>query len=121
MGFALLATRRLRLTAVLTVAALVVLAAGPALANVPLTRVSRDTFTNPTSQHQTEVEPDTFSFGSTIISTFHYALYATKLINQNEVARLRLTAPNTPGNYPFACTFPAHWRVMNGVMEVVKQ
>jgi hypothetical protein len=70
MGAILVASRRLRLTAILTVAALLVLVAGPALANVPLTRVSRDTFTNSTSQHQTEVEPDTFAFGSTIASAF---------------------------------------------------
>jgi hypothetical protein len=70
MGAILLTSRRLRLTAVLTVAVLLVLVAGPALANVPLTRVSRDTFTNSTSQHQTEVEPDTFAFGSTIVSAF---------------------------------------------------
>ena len=42
----------------------------PALAAVPLTRVSNDPYTNAASQHRTEVEPDTFSFGSTIISTF---------------------------------------------------
>src|SRR5215203_3207916 len=70
MGFILLASRRLRLTAALTIAALLVLAAGPALANVPLTQVSSDPFTNPTSQHQTEVEPDTFAFGQTIVSAF---------------------------------------------------
>ena len=44
--------------------------ATPALANVPLTRVSKDPFTNATSQHRTEVEPDTFAFGSTIVSAF---------------------------------------------------
>jgi hypothetical protein len=33
-------------------------------------RVSTDPFTNTTSQHRTQVEPDTFSFGSTIVSTF---------------------------------------------------
>jgi hypothetical protein len=70
MGFILLASRRLRLTAVLTVAALVVLVAGPALANVPVTQVSSDPFTNTTSQHRTEVEPDTFAFGNTIVSAF---------------------------------------------------
>jgi hypothetical protein len=70
MGFALLASRRLRLTAVLAAAALLVLAAGPALANVALTQVSSDPFTTPTSQHRTEVEPDTFAFGSTIVSAF---------------------------------------------------
>src|SRR5262249_50903204 len=33
-------------------------------------QVSADPFTNTTSFHQTEVEPDTFSFGSTIVSVF---------------------------------------------------
>jgi hypothetical protein len=70
MGCALLASRRLRLTAVLAAATLLVLAAGPALANVALTPVSSDPFTNTTSQHQTEVEPDTFAFGNTIVSAF---------------------------------------------------
>src|SRR5207248_542301 len=44
--------------------------AAPAAANVPLTRVSSDPFKNTTSQHATEVEPDTFSFGSTVVSAF---------------------------------------------------
>jgi hypothetical protein len=70
MGFVRLASRSLRLTTVLTVAALVVLTAGPVLANVPLTQVSTDPYTNAASQHRTEVEPDTFSFGSTIVSAF---------------------------------------------------
>jgi hypothetical protein len=53
------------------VAAVVTLiGAGVAGANVPLTRVSTDPFTNPTSQHATELEPDTFAFGSTVVATF---------------------------------------------------
>ena len=39
-----------------------------AFANVTLTQISVDTYTNTTSQHKTQVEPDTFSFGSTIVS-----------------------------------------------------
>ena len=35
-----------------------------------LVRLSTDPYTNSTSQHQTEVEPDTLSFGSTIVSAF---------------------------------------------------
>src|SRR5438105_14704001 len=35
-----------------------------------LVQISADPFTNPTSQHRTQVEPDTFAFGSTIVSTF---------------------------------------------------
>jgi hypothetical protein len=52
------------------VAVVVVLTAVPGLAAVPLTRVSNDPYSNSASQHRTEVEPDTFSFGSTIISAF---------------------------------------------------
>jgi hypothetical protein len=39
-----------------------------AAANVSLTTLSTDPYTNTTSQHATEVEPDSFSFGSTIVS-----------------------------------------------------
>src|SRR5436305_3267070 len=46
------------------------LVAAPASANVPLTRVSSDPFTNTQSQHATEVEPDTFASGSTVVAAF---------------------------------------------------
>jgi hypothetical protein len=39
-----------------------------ALANVSVTKISEDTYTNSTSQHKTQVESDTFSFGSTIVA-----------------------------------------------------
>jgi hypothetical protein len=46
------------------------LAAVTAVAQVPLTQISTDTFTNTTSQHETEVEPASFTVGSTIVSVF---------------------------------------------------
>ena len=52
------------------VALVVTLIAVPALAAVALTRVSSDPYSNAASQHRTQVEPDTFSFGSTNISAF---------------------------------------------------
>ena len=56
----------------------VVLAAGVvftsfAQAQVSLTQLSEDTFTDTPSQHATEVEPSTFSYGSTIVSAFQVA------------------------------------------------
>lgn len=39
-------------------------------AQVPLNEISTDPFTNSGSQHATEVEPDTFSNGNTIVSVF---------------------------------------------------
>src|SRR6266508_2530310 len=59
-----------RLAVVALIAALAALTAIPAAANVALTRISTDTFTNPTSQHATQVEPDTYAFGNTIVSAF---------------------------------------------------
>jgi hypothetical protein len=44
--------------------------AATAAANVPLTRVSSDPFTNATSQHATEEEPDTFAYGGTVVAAF---------------------------------------------------
>ena len=40
-------------------------------------QVSSDPFTNSTSQHQTQVEPDTFSYGSTVVSAFQSGRFAT--------------------------------------------
>lgn len=42
-------------------------------ATTPLTQLSTDTFTNASSQHATEVEPGSFSFGPTIITSFQVA------------------------------------------------
>lgn len=57
--------------AVLGVAAVALgLSAPPAEANVSLTLVSADPFTNPTSQHATELEPDTFAWGNTVVGAF---------------------------------------------------
>ena len=61
---------RITTPAVALAAAAALATAGTARANVPLTRVSADPFTNPTSQHATEVEPDTFAYGSTVVAAF---------------------------------------------------
>src|SRR3954452_14293173 len=61
--------RRFGLGAWLAAAALLV-SAGGAAANVPLTKINQDPFANTTSQHATEVEPDTFANGNTVVSAF---------------------------------------------------
>jgi hypothetical protein len=63
------AIRTALLTAALTLTALAI-AAAPSSAAVQLKQISTDPFTNTSSQHRTEVEPDTFSFGSIIVSAF---------------------------------------------------
>jgi azurin len=47
-------------------------------------------------------------------------LYSTKLVNSGETVTLEFTVPNEPGDYPYVCTFPGHWRGMNGILRVVK-
>lgn len=46
-------------------------------ASVLVEQVSSDPYTNSTSQHQTQVEPDTFSFGATVISAFQSGRFVT--------------------------------------------
>ena len=45
----------------------------PARAQFTLLKISTDKFTNSDSVHRTEVEPDFFSWGNTIVGTFHVA------------------------------------------------
>jgi azurin len=47
-------------------------------------------------------------------------LYSTPLINPGQSYKLKFKAPAAVGNYPYVCTFPGHWTLMNGVMKVVK-
>lgn len=49
------------------------LLAAPASAQFTLVKISTDNFTNADSQHKSEVEPDTASWGNTIVSTFQVA------------------------------------------------
>ncbi|TDE16758.1 PVC-type heme-binding CxxCH protein [Dyadobacter psychrotolerans] len=47
-------------------------------------------------------------------------LFSTRLVNSGETVTLEFTVPNVPGDYPFVCTFPGHWRGMNGILRVSK-
>ncbi|HEX2911524.1 MAG TPA: sialidase family protein [Chloroflexia bacterium] len=59
--------RRMQWFPALSLLMVLILSANLVAFAATLTQVSADTFTNTTSQHKTEVEPDTFAFGSTII------------------------------------------------------
>jgi uncharacterized protein len=45
-------------------------------------------------------------------------LFATTLLNPGDRVTVQFRAPSQPGDYPFVCTFPGHWRVMNGILRV---
>jgi uncharacterized protein len=47
-------------------------------------------------------------------------LYATPLVNPGSTYTLTFKVPATPGDYPILCTFPGHWRIMQGVLRVTK-
>src|SRR5437867_6776393 len=70
--------RRRRATTLAVIAAGVALiATGLAGATLRLVRLSTDPYTNTTSQHKTEVEPDTYAFGSTMVATFQVGRFST--------------------------------------------
>lgn len=45
-------------------------------------------------------------------------LYSTPLVAPGGTFKLDFKAPDKPGDYPFICTFPGHWRIMKGVIKV---
>ncbi len=45
-------------------------------------------------------------------------LSATPIIAPGKQASIFFTAPATAGKFPYVCTFPGHWRLMNGILEV---
>ncbi len=47
-------------------------------------------------------------------------IQATPLINPGAKYTMTIKVPDTPGDYPFVCTFPGHWRIMNGIFRVTK-
>ncbi len=53
------------------------------------------------------------------VPTMPQVLYATTLVDPGQTVTVQFRAPEQPGQYPYVCTFPGHWRVMNGVLTVV--
>ncbi len=47
-------------------------------------------------------------------------LWATRMIQPSQTGQLIFDAPNEPGDYPFTCTFPGHWRRMAGILAVAR-
>ena len=45
--------------------------------------------------------------------------HSSKLIGIGQSDIIEFTAPTAPGDYPYLCTFPGHWRLMNGVLKVI--
>ena len=45
----------------------------------------------------------------------------TDIVPPGDQFSISFFAPKEPGRYPYLCTFPGHWMVMNGVMTVEKE
>ena len=42
----------------------------------------------------------------------------TAMAKPGETTQIEFTVPSEPGDYPFVCTFPGHYALMQGVMKV---
>jgi azurin len=63
---------------------------------------------------------DPSAFAKHFVPESKDVLFSTPLVAPGESVRLRFTAPTKPDGYPFVCTFPGHWRTMNGTVEVTR-
>ncbi|HQZ27504.1 MAG: hypothetical protein KBF76_18445 [Verrucomicrobiales bacterium] len=67
---------------------------------------------------EAELSDPTFLSDRQAIPTSNYVLYHTKLLQPGESETIEFTAPTFATDYPFLCSYPGHWRVMNGIMIV---
>lgn len=61
---------------------------------------------------------DPSAFARQYVPNTDEVLIHTDIVNPGAEQTVYFRAPSTPGRYPFLCTFPGHWMVMNGVMTV---
>jgi azurin len=47
-------------------------------------------------------------------------LHHSKLVQAGQQDTIEFTAPAEVGDYPYLCTYPGHWAIMNGVMKVAE-
>jgi putative heme-binding domain-containing protein len=66
------------------------------------------------------MQPETKPGEKAFVPNSPLVLFSTRLVQSDESVKLNFTAPKEPGDYPFVCTFPGHWRRMYGVMVVVE-
>lgn len=66
-----------------------------------------------------KMAPDQAPGGKQYVPESDKVLLATSMVPSGKQERLSFSAPETPGEYPFVCTFPNHWMRMYGVMVVV--
>jgi putative membrane-bound dehydrogenase-like protein len=46
-------------------------------------------------------------------------LFKIRMLSAGQTTTFQFRAPAAPGDYPYLCTYPGHWRLMNGVLHVV--
>jgi len=61
-------------------------------------------------------QPD--AFARQYVPSSDDVLVHTDVVEPGAEQVIYFHAPGTPGRYPYLCTFPGHWMVMNGVMVV---
>jgi len=45
-------------------------------------------------------------------------LFSTPIVDPGQTITVQFRAPAQAGAYPYVCTFPGHWRLMNGILTV---
>lgn len=70
-----------------------------------------------TASEKMSLTPD--AQGRLYVPNLPGVLHATPLVESGRRAKLAFTAPGEPGDYPFLCSFPGHWRRMLGTLTVV--
>ena len=66
------------------------------------------------------IKPNTLDKVGEAVDKMPEVLQSMPLVNPQGKFTLTFKVPALPGDYPYICTFPGHWRIMQGVMKVIK-
>ena len=56
--------------------------------------------------------------GQSFVPETPSVLFSTEMVDPKGATSMVFRVPAKPGDYPYLCTFPGHWRVMQGAMIV---
>jgi putative heme-binding domain-containing protein len=65
-----------------------------------------------------KMSPEPDAQGRLYVPNSPKVLHASKMVDPGQKTKLSFAAPEQPGEYPYLCTFPGHWRRMVGVLAV---
>ena len=69
----------------------------------------------------TRLAADPSAIGKHYVPEDDGVIAMSRLVKTKEQYSIYFRTPEEAGEYPFICTFPGHWMIMRGILEIVEE